>query len=191
MTVFRDRPELLRAFRNGRRDALEAVYWHYVDAIEKLAWRELMRILPTAARQEIADLVHDVFARAFTERARLGYDGIRDYGPYLFTLARNTIVDWARRHGREVPIEARPEEAAVEEPPVADAATMRVVTAYLAALPPDLAAVHEQRNVLARSQEQAAAALGISRQQLRTREKHLRDGLARALAAAGIKIDPP
>jgi RNA polymerase sigma-70 factor, ECF subfamily len=189
MTVFRDRPDLLGAFRDGRRHALEAVYWHYIDTIEKLARRELLRMLPARVRQELADLVQEIFTRAFTERARLGYDGIRDYGPYLSTLARNIIVDWARRQGRELPSEAPPEEAAVEEPPEADAATLRVVTDYVAALPPELAAVHQQRNVLARSQEEAAAALRISRQQLRTREKRLRDGLARALAAAGIDFD--
>jgi RNA polymerase sigma-70 factor (ECF subfamily) len=187
--VFRGQLELLAAFRSGQRHALEAVYWEYIDAVEKLAKRELLCMLPRSARQDLPDLVQEIFVRAFSERARLGYDGLREYGPYLLTIARNTIVDWARRRGREVPRNEPPEESVMEEPPFADDATLRVVQAYLATLSPELAAVHEQRYVFARSQAETAAALGISRQQLRTKEKRLRDGLAQALSAAGIDKD--
>jgi RNA polymerase sigma-70 factor (ECF subfamily) len=64
-----------------------------------------------------------------------------------------------------------------------------VVSAYLASLPEELRRVHHQRFVLATPQRQAAEALGISRQSLRTLEKKLMAGLRERLRAAGIDAD--
>jgi len=194
MTLFRDRPELLAAFRRGDRSALVEVYWAYVDRVERLirgGWRTPNgdRADPPR-REDAADLIQETFARAFGERARLAFDGLREFGPYLATIARNLLVDWARRQGREIPVDFDPDElspAATEafddvDTRWSDAATVRVVEEYLSGLPPELADVHRERYVHSRSQRDAAAALGISRQQLRTREKRLRDGLRRRLA---------
>src|SRR5262245_3311733 len=106
MTIFRDRPELLQAYRQGERHALTEVYWAYVERVERLVRFGLrMSRSPGELRSsssDVAELMQEIFARAFSERARLGFDGLRDYGPYLGTLARNLIVDWARRRRREV-----------------------------------------------------------------------------------------
>lgn len=191
MTLFRDRPDLLLAFRRGDRAALEAVYWAYIDRVERLiraGWRTPAGDLaspPTG--DDIGDLVQETFARAFTERTRLAFDGLREFGPYLATIARNLLVDWARRRGREVPSDfgdlPSPVESEIAEDTAdwADAATMKQVDDYIASLPEDLRAIHRERYVHGRSQRDAATALGISRQQLRTREQRLRNGLRRAL----------
>jgi RNA polymerase sigma-70 factor (ECF subfamily) len=60
---------------------------------------------------------------------------------------------------------------------------MTIVEGYLRALPDELKQIHEARFVKGLSQRDAADALGISRQQLRTREARLRDGLRRLLDA--------
>lgn len=135
----------------------------------------------------MADLVQETFARAFSQRARLAFDGLRDFGPYLATIARNLLVDWARRQGREIQTDSVAAQLAQEDGdeldvPWADAATIRIVEDYLAGLPRELADVHRERYVHSRSQRDAAKILGISRQQLRTRENRLRDGLRRLLA---------
>ena len=194
MTLFRDRPELLAAFRRGDRSALVEVYWAYIDRVERLiraGWRTPKgdRADPPR-REDVADLIQETFARAFAERARLAFDGLREFGPYLATIARNLLVDWARRQGREIPVDFDEDELAAAATEVfddvdtrwADGATVRVVQEYLSALPPELADVHRERYIHSRSQRDAAAALGISRQQLRTREKRLRDGLRRRLS---------
>jgi RNA polymerase sigma-70 factor (ECF subfamily) len=197
MTFFRERPELLAGFRRGEKETLERVYWAYVDRLEQLVRRGFFLshksiTIQGANPDEIADLVQEAFARAFEERARLGYDGMRDYGPYLSTIARNLLVDRARRQGKELPLDSLPAdleplvEAADPGPAWADPAIVVVVEAYLADLASDLRAVHEQRYVLGHSQEAAAAQLGISRQQLRTCEGRLRKGLARALRRANL-----
>jgi DNA-directed RNA polymerase specialized sigma24 family protein len=48
------------------------------------------------------DLVQEVFIRAFSGRVRECFDGIRDFRPYLNTIARNCFLDTVRKHGREV-----------------------------------------------------------------------------------------
>jgi RNA polymerase sigma factor (sigma-70 family) len=202
MTLFHDQPGLLARFRAGERDALEAVYWSYVDRVEAIVRQghaiagRITRV-EGASGGEVADLVQEVFARAFRERARLGYDGLRPYGPYLATIARNLLSDWSRQRGRELlmdELDAAVDRAAAEgegtagapdadDEPWASEAVMQAVEQFLAKLAPELREVHEQRYVMGRSQQAAAEALGISRQALRTRENHLRDGLRRALSS--------
>lgn len=187
--------DLLDRYRRGERAALERVYWAYIDAVERLVTRcvRSQGAAPPEYAVSVEDLVQDVFIRAFTEGSRVGYDGIRDYGPYLFTIARHVVVDAFRRRGREVPTDlatlsdqaaTAPTEWGVEGSLSTDARVLARVRGYLSQLPPDLAAVHRQRFDLGVSQHAAAQALGISRQQLRTLEKKLRDGVTRELYAA-------
>jgi RNA polymerase sigma-70 factor, ECF subfamily len=181
MPMLRSRPQLLAAFRGGDREAMAEVYWAYAPRVESFARH-------VAAPSDVPDLVQEVFTRVFSETGRRSYDGTRDLGPYLLAIARNLVIDRAHRAGRELPtgeaslLEVEAEEA--QAMPWADADTMRVVEGYVAALPPDLRAIHETRYERGLPQRGAAASLGISRQQLRTREAHLRAGLEDALRAA-------
>jgi RNA polymerase sigma-70 factor (ECF subfamily) len=188
MTFFRDRPDRLASFRRGDRSTLEELYREYLSHIQRLVrsgWRGADGSRGAAlSRQDVVDIVQEVFARVFSERARLGFDGLRAFQPYLDTIARNLLVDWARRRGREIAAGSELDAGATaepDEPPWADAATMTIVEDYLRTLPDELRQVHEERFVRGRSQRDAADALGISRQQLRTREARLRDGLRRLL----------
>ena len=203
MPLLRRDRALLDRFRAGRPEALGTFYWEYVRKVERLL-SEGFEIrsrgirVAGACRQpdDLADLVQDTFARAFSEKGRRAYDGLRDYGPYLYAIARNVLVDWARVRGREIPAPWAELEAAVEmalviddTSPWATPATMRVVEAYLTTLPEDLCEVHKLRHEQCLSQEQAAEKLGVSRQTLRTLERRLRDGLVTALDTAGIYED--
>jgi RNA polymerase sigma-70 factor (ECF subfamily) len=185
---------LLRAFRKGDPDALETVYRQHVGEVESWLRRALLRV-GRLTPADLGDLVQDVFLRAFSDPARASYDGLREYPPFLMTIARNLFVDWARRAGREIPgsdflddalEKDRTDEA--DAPPF-EPAVVAVVSAYLASLPEELRRVHHQRFVLATPQRQAAEALGISRQSLRTLEKKLMAGLRERLRAAGIDAD--
>jgi len=203
MPLLRTDRGLLYRFRAGEPEALGKVYWEYVRKIERLlsAGFEIRgrgTRVGGACRQpdDLADLVQDVFVCAFSEKGRRAYDGLRDYGPYLYAIARNVLVDWARVRGREIPAPWTELEAAAEVTPVledtapwADPATMRVVEEYLSSLPRDLHEVHKLRHEEGLSQEQAAQRLGVGRQTLRTLEGRLRDGLATALNVAGIYQD--
>ena len=194
MFKFSESSDFLQRFKAGERPFLEKVYFAYVDEVESY----IRRFLATygrqgAARSELGDLVQEAFVRAFGEKGRHSFDGERDYGPFLGALTRNLMIDWARRNGRELPTEdldCFPEAPPPSEREWADAETMAVVNAYIAELPPDLQKVHEFRYVQCRSQEETCGALAISRQTLRTREKHLRDGLRRRLTRLGVSKSP-
>jgi RNA polymerase sigma factor (sigma-70 family) len=195
MPVFRGDRGLLDRFRDGDREALARVYGTYVAEVEQIL-RRGFQISSSGHRvpgvpstgPDLADLVHDVFLKAFTPAARLAYDGLRDYGPYLFTIARNTLADRARRLGQEVSIDGAALERVLpavdpaEAGPWADVATVTAVETYLRSLSDDVRRVHQARFVDGLSQRDAAQSLGLSRQNVRTLESRLVDGLRAHLA---------
>jgi RNA polymerase sigma factor (sigma-70 family) len=192
MFKFSESSDFLQRFKAGERPFLEKVYFAYVDEVEAYVRRFLAAYgwRSAAARPDVGDLVQEAFVRAFGEKARHAFDGQRDYGPFLGALTRNLMIDWARRSGRELPTEDLdrfPESPPPSEREWSDPDTMAEVNAYLGELPPELREVHEFRYVQCRSQDDACSALAISRQTLRTREKHLREGLRRRLQRLKIQ----
>jgi RNA polymerase sigma factor (sigma-70 family) len=194
MPLLRNDATLLAAFRAGRREALGRVYRAYVQSVERYV-RALARASGNSALGQasaVADLLQEIFVRAFSPGARDGYDGLRDFGPYLNRIAHNCFVDVARATGRE--ILKQPEEMALvlddadPEQDNCDPRTLSVLTAYLGVLPAPLRGIYEQRFVLGHSQDEAAAASGLSRRAIRTGEQRLRRGLRKALVRAGISL---
>jgi RNA polymerase sigma factor (sigma-70 family) len=193
MPFFSGRPDLLKKFRDGDQGICEDVYWAYIDRVELIIRRgfQLQSGSQVAGvpAHEVADVVQEVFAKAFRTPARLSFDGLREYGPFIATIARNTLADWLRARNRSVnPVASSlpdipdiPDDDVHVDSAWADDATVRIVESYLSALPAELASIHKERFVLGRSQVQAAADLGLSRQQLRTREAKLKSGLRRLL----------
>lgn len=115
MTVFLDNRALLDAFRRGDRAALTEVYRRYVDEVAGVV-RHGFALGGKAVRgvREVdcqRDLVQEVFVRCFSEAARKGYDGISPFRPYLLRIAKNLMIDEARKSGRAVVLEPGEAEA--------------------------------------------------------------------------------
>jgi RNA polymerase sigma factor (sigma-70 family) len=91
------------AFRRGEPDALTRVYREYLPPLKLVLARgftfvsrgRLLRHRGCVAA-DLEDVVQEVFVRAFAEAARLAYDGLRPYRNYLFTIARNLVLQRAR-----------------------------------------------------------------------------------------------
>jgi len=185
--------ELLDAFRRGEREAVERVYRDHIDGVERFVRAGLYRANRLSAAN-LADVVQEVFLKAFSRSARASYDGERDYAPFLMTVAAHALIDWLRRMSREAThdsdlgtlLESARDPSTVEEGSMFEPELLAAVTSYLESLPPELLAVHEQRFVAAESQERAAETLGISRQNLRTLEKRLIEGLRRQIRRANL-----
>lgn len=192
--------QLLDAFRRGDRDALAAVYEHYVSEIELVARRGFVtgahaeHRVPGARPEDVRDIVQETFTRAFARKARQGYDGLRPYRPYLLRITKNLMIDRVRASGREV----SEGELGVGD---IDAAIDRDEALHGdAPMPPDEAlrwkrlreayaefqsALDDEERELVRlrydeglSQRDAADALGATRRRVRTVEERIRSGLA-------------
>jgi RNA polymerase sigma-70 factor, ECF subfamily len=105
MTLLCDDRALLEAFRRGERAALGAVYAAYAGQVTEIfvhgfqfdSQGRTMRFRGFSDPLELEQFVQDAFLRAFSEKARLAYDGVRPYAPYLLRLAKNVVIDELRR----------------------------------------------------------------------------------------------
>jgi RNA polymerase sigma factor (sigma-70 family) len=205
--VFRE-PELLTRFRSGDPAALATVYSRCVDLVTRVADAVLRACAAGSMRGSgemaaaLADVVQEVFVKAFAPEARRGFDAARPYRPYLAQIARNVAVDYWRQMRRYVPsdldqlIERLSLEEAVSNADDdrngwADPETVAVVDRYIASLDEESRRVHDALYVKGLSQREAAALLGLGRQVIRTKEDHLRRGLRRELARAERTIAIP
>jgi RNA polymerase sigma factor (sigma-70 family) len=205
MSYLRSRPDLLRGFRDGDRDALAEVYRAYLPLVKQAAQRGFVikssgaRVPGASNPDDLADIIQDVFSGAFKRAARLAYDGTRDYAPYLAIVTRNAVVSQHRRRGRELltvdlAVVAESDLIEVEHEPAEpwlDARSVAVARAYVSTLAGPMRAVHAARYVDAMSQRDAAKELGLSRSKLRKIEDKLRRELLHVLTRAGVRRDEP
>jgi RNA polymerase sigma factor (sigma-70 family) len=198
-----DQVDWLARFRAGDPEILGLVYLNHVTQIEARLRRRCFtsrsgaRLSVEAIGVDVADLVQEVFLHAFRPRARLAYDSRRPYANYLYMIARNILIDLLRASRRRVttcpfgpadPAAAQAPE--VGEDSLTDEETRFSIARHLASLPPILRQLHELRYVAELSQDEAAAALGTTRQRLRTLEKRLLDGLRDELADRPRPVGP-
>jgi RNA polymerase sigma factor (sigma-70 family) len=189
-------PKLLERFRAGDEEALEAVYWACVDHVTRIAEAVLRACASGGARgpgemaSVLADVVQEVFVKAFAPDARRRFDASRPYEPYLGQIARNVAIDHWRQMRRYVPSDVEPliDQLSLEadadnerDGDWADYETVAVVNRYLASLDEESRRVHDALYVKGMSQREAAEMLGLGRQVIRTTEAKLRRGLRREL----------
>ena len=140
-----------------------------------------------SSHDESDDLVQEVFSRVFSSRARTNFDPGRPYEPYLRTIGRHALVDYHRTNGKRRRLDRSFREVmrlAESHCDVigCDPQPQALVEAYVDTLARPVKDVFEQIFVCGRSQRQAAQALGLSRQNVRTLEQRLRAGIKRTIA---------
>lgn len=210
---------LLRGFREGRTDALAEVYRrHAADVTKQLRYGFSFqaagrhhRFVGCRSAFELHDALHETFRRAFEPGARERYDGLRPYGPYLRTIARNVVLQGFRAREVQFPevrqdgevtsaaVEIVDEGSPTPEQQVGRAQVRAVVQRFLDTLPAPDRRLLEVRFVEGKSQRDAAELLGLGRQQIRGREAKLREQLLRwlrqrgeeGLVAAGLALPLP
>lgn len=105
MDLLRDNRILLDAFRRGDDAALGEVYQGYAETLFNFMKKGFSfnskgkhyAFTGFQATWQLEDAVHDVFLRAFRKEARQAYDGLHPFKNYLFTIARNRIIDFFRK----------------------------------------------------------------------------------------------
>ena len=192
---------LLAGYRRGDRDVLANVYRTYSSRVLRYLSSGFHVRNDTSTRitrvgpLDLEAAHQDTFLRAFSERARLAYDGLRPFEGFLLAIARSAAVDTLRAAGKlsrsSVPLEDVSElEAIASDQSSPEDATLEselrtLVGRFLARLSPEARRLADLRFVERRSQERAGAELGLSRQEARTHELRLKRALVEFLQAEG------
>lgn len=191
--LFKDR-ELLQAFRKGEPAALERVYFEHATALEVRLRSGLTRggtRMHALTDPDVRDVLQEVFIRAFSASSRSSYDGIRPFGTWLQTIARNLLIDRARRRGlpqaEAEMLEFVADDAAGLEETLLDAELQAATALFVEALDPEQRRFVELRFEQERSQEDVARAMNLTRRRVRTLEKYVRTGLRAFLSERGLE----
>ncbi len=197
-TLENDAP-LLAAFRRGERAALTRVYRLYVQDVALGVRRgvrvvvdgQLVRVGTGLSEAEIEALVQESFARAFARQARQAFDGLRPFGAWMATIARNVAIDRARANKKDastVSLETINDVGDEEIDPTwaIEAGELDAVVAdTVAGWPLRERELFRLRFVEGLQQRDVASALGLSVITIRRLDARLRATLLEALQAAG------
>ena len=223
MDPFIDQPDFLEAFRAGEARALDKVYRVYHQPLRQFISRgfsfksdgRAMYFNGFYAKADIEDIIHETFRRAFGERARNSYDGVRPYKNYLFTIARNAVMTDLAAKQRQIPVgEALMRDTPVEEmsplehwvmsrraiqaeEPECSQTMMEhlelygLVRSFLEQLSPEDRTFFEVRFLASQSQEKTAQRMGWNRARVRKNEAQLRRTFLASVCGCGYLEERP
>jgi RNA polymerase sigma-70 factor (ECF subfamily) len=212
MMLMDDRP-LLDAFRRGDEAALLRIYSHYSASVRRTlkigfsfaSGGQTFRFRGYGDTFELQDILQETFMRAFGERARAGYSGLKPFGPYVMGIARNLVIDDFRRRRREMSLfvpesaekklhESKPEElasmgqwsrASNPEQNAIARQQQRLIEGFLDGLDETSRALVRLRFVDGLPQEEVAAELGVDRNRVRRLIREVRLSLLRHMKRHG------
>ena len=204
MSIFENNRELLDRFRGGDRAALVEVYEAYVDDVATLARRGFTMeahghvYVAGFDAQDEYELVQDTFLRAFGDKARISFDGLRPYRPFLLRITKNLMIDRLRARraqGRQGGVgdidevlESNTAVAVIEDPAEDlhwDELSAKTAD-FLAELDQEARDVIRLRFEDDLSQDAVAERLGCSRRRVRTLEARVQKRLQRHLRKLGL-----
>ncbi len=187
-------PELLRAFRRGKKEAMRAVFHAYEPLVRGIACRGFGDFRGYISACDVDDAVSATFAAAFSTQARLRYDGLSPYSGYLGGIARNTIRSMGRKRGRELALSGdqqldslcdlggTPEEHSIR---AEESLLARRFKEHLE--DPLLVSICELHLGKGQSEAAVAGELGITRHQVRKALKAIRKRISTFLKSEGLE----
>lgn len=221
---FRDDPAFLDRFRAGQASALDRVYRAYYRPLRSFILRgfafqsEGRSLYFAGAMQDsdVEDVLQETFRRAFGDRARASFDGVRPYKNYLFTIARNAVITDVTHRSRQIPVgEAlmrdapgddltplqawvfarqnlpSPDQRPVSDERVEGLEVYGLIMGFVEGLDEESQRFFEVRFLGQRSQENSARAMGWNRARVRKEEARLRrDFLAHASGSGYMESRP-
>ena len=184
---------LLQGYRQGDAAAMTRVYYAYVyDIIEFLrrgfafdAGGKRYFFSGYSEPWHLESRIQEVFIKAFSERARLAYDGTRPFFNYLIRIARNSVMDDFRSRRRDaLQISEQADADEISETPgphsddpeqaLKDKELTAIVQRFRAELDDSSKALFAVRFTDGSSVETSAATLGWSEYRVKREEKRIR-----------------
>jgi len=155
-------------FHRGSRAALTLMYETHFQTVKSA-------VSPVLSGADRETVIHEVFFRLISdENLRRSYHS-GAFGKWLFVVAKNHAIDYARRRARETPLGLVPGESSVAvelEPQIDARALLRRFREQV--LPAEWLSVFEARFVKQLDQRAAARAAGVPRTTLVYRELRIR-----------------
>lgn len=215
---FRTQPGFLEQFRAGEEAALSAVYRYFSKPVRGFLQRgfslngdKTRFVGGRIAHHDLEDVVQETFRKAFGQRARATYDGVRPYRNYLFTIARNVLITDHVVRRRLVPVGAYltgsepasttefsgpllsqlrlaqqdADEANESEHRLESLEIYGLLRSYIETLDPELQSFFELRFLNRLSQEATAKAMGWNRARVRKFEARIQRDLVQQFSGSG------
>ncbi|MEW5849155.1 MAG: sigma-70 family RNA polymerase sigma factor [Myxococcota bacterium] len=203
MTLLSTNRVLLEKFRAGDEGALREVFRHYAPrvaahvrrGVRVTRGREHFSFRGPSQELEVERIVHESFSRAFSPSARAAYDGVTPFGAYLCRIARNLMINeaLANRRAGELTLEGELPELEQQGPTPEEVAERDELTVlvrdFLSERPELERQVYAERFQHGRSQEVAAAQLGLARITVRRAEERLKAAFLRFMGRRGALKD--
>lgn len=204
---FKNDSQLIERFRRGDEPALDHVYRAFIQPLRNFVLRGFafksdgrdLYFRGVWTEHDLEDIVQETFRRAFGFKARQSYDGVRPYKNYLFTIARNAVINDMIARNRQIPVG----DALTRDAPSEDMAPLQswlisqrsvlstdtnptseervenleiygLIQAFVESLEIEEAAFFELRFLSSLSQEKTARRMGWNRAKVRKVEARLR-----------------
>ncbi len=181
--IVADDRELARLVVAGDNRAFDYLFDRYRESIRRLF------IQRTGNTEDADDLLQETFIKVYIKIHR--YNAAYTFGQWIYTIARNTFIDFCRKRQEDMPIDERftvpvstaptPEERVISEQQRAQ------IEHYLDLLPPNYRRLIEQRFFDEYSYEEIAQRLQLPLGTVKTQIHRARAQLCRLITAGDLK----
>ena len=200
MTLLISDRALLDSFRRGEGQAIERVYREYVSQVTALLKNGFSFMSGGNSTYfkgygdawELECAVQDVFIQAFSATARQSYDGVKPFGPYLMTIARNRVISLLRSETRELrrrcllAAEGPPPGPETPEKQAMQRQLTETVQQFVDTLQPEMSDFFTRRYGEDHNLMDTARLLGLTRMKARIRDRNLREAFVEFLRHKGM-----
>lgn len=181
--IVADDRELAKRVVGGDDRAFEYLFNRYRDAIYRLFVQRL------GGTPDADDLLQETFIKVYLHIHR--YSPEYTFGQWVYTIARNTFIDYVRRRQEETTLDERfaapPSTAPNPEESVINLQQRSQIEHYLNSLAPRYRRLVEMRFFEEYSYEEIAEKLSLPLGTVKTRIHRAREQMCRLITAGGLK----
>lgn len=183
--IVADDRQLVERALTGDEKAFAYLFARYRDAIRRLFLQRLGAAGSPDSASDADDLLQETFIKVYIHLDR--YSAAYTFGQWVYTIARNTFVDFVRRRQEDVPIDERFAAPAASQPTpeerVIRMQQRRQIERCMAGLPPRYRQLIELRFFDECTYEEIAERLALPMGTVKTQIHRARERMCRLIAS--------